>query len=175
MKPSKDLFLEAEFADKAAAIFAEEPCRVRFVDDEPTIAAGEVLADAGHNVPKRCDISVHAVDRLHGHEDRLGAVPKVPAGIAPRERSQHLGQAPQRASLRRRHGVVPKRHPLCGPAHPHAVVGTGVDEFIVDDRVSGLDDAAEKADSGIETRVEEEAGRGVVEGGDLAFQGFGFC
>ncbi len=155
--------LQPQTTDHAASFGAVDACRVRLVDDHVPVAPRKRLLDQVHDFGERREVAIHGVQALHRHENTPRGVPV--ARIVLVELLQQRAQG--------MHTVVLERHRGRRTGQPHALVHAGVDELVVDQHIPRLRHTGEEAGIGVEARVEQQPGGGVVEGGDVALQPLG--
>lgn len=164
MHASPHPVLEAELTDQPPAAWADDTSGVGFVYDQVPVAEGETPLDALDYVSQLGDVAVHAIDALDGDEDVGLPGPEAAPGFSLCE----LGQD----GIEARGAVVGKAQ-RPGPSEADAVVDTGVYQLVEDDDIAGLRRAAEEPGVGGEARVEEQASRRAVKGGNLALERLG--
>ncbi len=120
------------------------------VDDQERLVA---LGHLGQGLQRRA-VAVHGIEALdHDPRPPLAALPP-PGGYGRFERL----------------GVVVRDAHAIGPAEPHAVVGAGVDQLVVDHEVAALGQGGQERPVGRIAAGKVEGGLRTEEGGGLGLQ-----
>lgn len=92
VQTSKHPFFKPELTHEAAALPAKEPRRMRLVHNDVSVPPGQQPLDAGNDIFQGCDVAVHAVHALDGHEHRPLPVANVLAVLAAQKFREYPGQ-----------------------------------------------------------------------------------
>ena len=157
MHPHKHSLLQPQLLHDARPPGPQNTRRMRLVNDEVRMPAGEHPIDDVDKGAQRRDIPVHAVQGLYGDEHVAGGPLTLTQAVS-QHALQTLGVA------------VRKGQASCGTGQSHAFSCGSMDKFIVHDDIAWLRQAGEHADVGVEAGVEEKAAGGLVEGCDLGFE-----